>query len=99
MSYACPICGVSLEPASRYPRYVCEDCAGKAVGADGRRLQFSNVDLSGGFEARYVDNGEIHAGHVCWIDGIPCHADEARFGGIVVEVMPVTESGSLPDDG
>lgn len=33
------------------------------------------------------------------IDGISCHADEARFGGIVVEVMPVTGSGSLPDDG
>lgn len=87
MSYACPICGAPLNPVPRYPRHVCQDCASKAVAIDGRSLQFSNTDFSGGFEARYADTGEAYASHACWINGIPCHADEARFGGIVVEVM------------
>lgn len=86
MSYACPICGVSLDPMPRYPCHVCADCASKAVAADGRRLQFSNVDMSGGFAASYADTGETYASHACWIGGIACHADEARFGGIVIEV-------------
>lgn len=86
MSYACPICGTSLEPVPRYPRLVCPHCASKAVAADGRPLQVSNTGFSGGFEARYADTGEPCASHACWINGIPCHADEAHFGGIVVEV-------------
>lgn len=53
MSYACPICGTSLDPVPRYPRHVCQDCASKAVAADGRPLQFSNTDFPGGFEARF----------------------------------------------
>lgn len=86
MSYACPICSASLDPVPRYPCYVWGDCASKAVAADGRQLQFSNVDFSGGFEASYADTDETYASHACWIDGIPCHADEAHFGGIVIEV-------------
>ena len=87
MTYACPICGAALNPSSRYARYVCRDCASRAVAADGRQLEFFNVGLSGGFAARYADTGETYASHACWIDRIPCHADEAHFGGIVIEVM------------
>jgi hypothetical protein len=87
MSHACPICGVPLDSVPRYPRHVCEVCARKAAAADGRSLRFSNVDLSGGFQAHYADTGEVYASHTCWIDGIRCHADEARFGGIVIEVV------------
>ena len=87
MSYACPICLNSLDPIPRYPRYVCMACDSKAVAADGRRLQFSNVGLSGGFAAFYADTGEVYPSHACWIEGIACHAAEARFGGIVIEVM------------
>ena len=94
MSHACPICGIALEPVPRYPRYVCADCAVRAASADGRRLDFSNIDLSGGYAARYADTGEPYDSHACWIDGIRCHADEARFGGIVVEVLP-TPGGPL----
>lgn len=43
MSHACPICAAALEPQSRYPRYVCSDCADRACSADGRPLTFSNV--------------------------------------------------------
>jgi hypothetical protein len=86
MSHACPISGVSFDSIPRYPRHVCEACARKAVAADGRPLRFSNVDFSGGFEARYADTDEAYASHACRIEGICCHADEAHFGGIVIEV-------------
>lgn len=42
--------------------------------------------MSGGFIAGYADNGEEHGQHICYIDGIKCWADEARFGGIVIQI-------------
>ena len=83
----CPICRKAVRPNSRYPRYVCGDCSAKATSADGRPLEFSNVDFSGGFAARYADTGEDYPSHECFIEGAKCHADEARFGGIVIQVV------------
>ena len=88
MSHICPICSVPLEPAARYPRYVCRDCATRAAAADGRLLDFRNASPSGGFVAVYADSGDQYDSQSCWIDGIACHADEARFVGIVIEVLP-----------
>ncbi len=85
MSQACPICGTLLEPQHRYPRYVCGTCASRAGSADGRPLTFSNEGLDGGYVASYTDTGDSYDSHDCWIDGVACHADEARFGGIVIE--------------
>lgn len=81
----CPICSAEVRPSQRYPRYVCNTCADKAASADGRRLVFSNVGMSGGSVARYADTGEKYSGHECFVGGIKCHADGARFGGIVIE--------------
>lgn len=86
-TYACPICSCPLRPNSRYPRYVCGGCVAKAVAPNGRPLSFSNVDATGGYMARYTDSGEEYSGHECQIGGTPCRADEARFGGIVVEAL------------
>ncbi len=86
MSHACPICAAALESESRYPRYVCSSCASRACSADGRPLTFSNAGFDGGYVARYNDTGEPYDGHDCWIDGVACRANEARFGGIVIEV-------------
>lgn len=81
----CPICGTKVRPYERYPRYLCSACAGRAVCEKGRPLSFSNTDLSGGFEACYADTGEPREGHACYVDGVACRADEARFGGIVIQ--------------
>lgn len=84
---ACPICGTAVQPSSRYPRHVCPDCFSEATDRAGRRLDFSNIDLSGGYAAHYSDTGEAYDSHDCWIRGIRCRADEARSGGIVIEAV------------
>lgn len=81
----CPICETEVQYSQRYPLYVCADCFKKAVSADNRPLSFSNLSLSGGFAAYYADTKEIYDSHVCFIDNIECRADEARFGGIVIQ--------------
>ena len=83
----CPICSKPVEPSQRYPRHVCHDCAIKASSQDGRALEFYNESFSGGFIAKYADNRGEYLSHDCYIDGIKCYADEARFGGIVIQVV------------
>jgi transposase-like protein len=81
----CPICSSRVPFSERYPRYVCDACYVRAVDEDGRSLSFSNVSLSGGFAAIYRDTHEERHSHTCYIDNVRCRADEARFGGIVIQ--------------
>lgn len=81
----CLICGAEVLVNLRYPNYVCRSCADKASAADGSKLKFCNESLSGGFLAFYAETNEPYDSHICFIEGIKCRADEARFGGIVVE--------------
>jgi len=43
--------------------------------------------MTGGFIAEYEDTGESYPSHECYVDGIPCYADEGRFGGIVIQPL------------
>lgn len=83
--HECPICGASLPGIERYPRYICSKCVTESVDESGRLLDFDNISLSGGFKSTYRDTGEVRDSHTCFIRGIECYADEAKFGGIVVE--------------
>ena len=83
----CPICHSTFPANPRYPNYVCPTCADKATDAAGRKLEFYNTAAFGGFEAVYADTRETYPSNVCFIDGVQCWADEARFGGIVIEKM------------
>ncbi len=85
--YLCPICSEELEENSRYPNYVCDMCVRKSVSIDNRVLIFNNVNFSGGYSFYYEDSGEEYNSHECFINGTLCYADEARFGGIVVQVV------------
>ena len=85
-NYKCPICSKSLTLYERYPKYVCPECAEKTCDAGGRRVAFQNLDFAGGCGGFYPDTKEKYPSQDCYIDGIPCYADEARFGGIVVQV-------------
>ncbi|MBK9256919.1 MAG: hypothetical protein IPM42_15665 [Saprospiraceae bacterium] len=82
----CPICKTEVRINPRYPKYVCNDCYALSADKDGRKLLFSNRDIGGGFIAHYQDSGEEYKSHACFINGIECIANEARFGGIVVQI-------------
>jgi len=67
----------------------------KASSQDGRALLFYNQSLSGGFVAQYADTREIYLSHTCYINGVKCYADEAHFGGIVIQVVEHTKPTTL----
>ena len=85
----CPICDATTKALPRYPRRVCSTCTAKASDESGRALEFFNTSIGSGFTAYYADSNqtETHPGHICFIDGIRCYADEARFGGIVIKPL------------
>lgn len=89
-SQPCPICGSAQHFNPRYPRHLCRDCAAQAADESGRLLKFCNVSFSGGFQAAYADTGETRESHICFVRGIRCWADEAYFGGIVIQPQDVT---------
>lgn len=84
----CPLCGQARPEFARYPQAVCSACAAKASSADGRPLRFENESLSGGLKASYADDGRSYASLECFIGGVPCRAEQARFGGVVIQVLP-----------
>lgn len=81
----CPICAVPVNVNLRYPNYVCSSCFSKATDINGRKLNFYNTSIGGGYLAQYADTQEEYPKHICYINQIKCWADEARFGGIVIQ--------------
>ena len=91
-THACPICGRPAIHQERYPRSVCDACRDRTVDRTGLRVAGSNIDMSGGFVAYYVDHSRVRCEEVtrtgqCWIDGHEAVMGEARFGGIVVQAV------------
>jgi hypothetical protein len=88
----CPICHTEVRAYTRYPEYLCKDCARRAVDVGGRPLEIYNTSLFGGFEASYADDHTpaeaVTRDHIVFVDGVRCLADEARFGGIVIRAVP-----------
>ena len=85
-THPCPICSKPTPHQERYPLSVCSNCFNKASDRTSRKLSFFNTDMSGGYEAIVKETGEKYQSHTCYIDEVECYADEARFGGIVIEV-------------
>jgi hypothetical protein len=86
-SHHCPACGTPLPAMTRYPWYICALCRERITDADGRRLEFANTSVSGGFAWRRAGEREYHEarGYLGLLDGRPVRVSEARFGGIVAE--------------
>lgn len=90
----CANCSKSVSYYGRYPKYICQECASKdAYDKDGNILEFSNLGISGGFKATTKNKqGEIIKENRtdqfcdCIIDGKLFFAQEARFGGIVIQL-------------
>lgn len=84
--YCCPICKKGLVRSLSYPNYVCHICVANAVDENGRRIRFANQSTERGLVAYYADTGEIRKSNICYISGVRCSTEEARFGGIVVRI-------------
>jgi hypothetical protein len=93
-THPCPISGTPTPHLDRYPASVCAECQERATDRGGRRIVGYNEGLSGGLIVFYADStsgpqteiaGEVLDTGRCWIDGIECTIQEARFGGVVVQ--------------
>jgi hypothetical protein len=88
----CPICHALTRFNPRYPDHLCGSCASRAVDEQGRALVFYNESISGGFMAKYADDGspatKVSKSHIAYVGHLKVLADEARFGGIVVVPVP-----------
>jgi len=86
--FPCPTCQLPHRTTPRYPWAVCPSCSKLACDQAGRALKFGNLSVFGGFSAQYADSGENYpGGGTCWVSGVLCEADEARFGGIVIQTV------------
>lgn len=84
--YRCPICRQSIDPNPRYPSYICSECCQRTKSIDGQPLIYTNAGFSGGIVAQYAGTNRQYDNQFCYIDNIKCEAEEARFGGIVIQI-------------
>jgi len=85
METNCPTCTKQITLSQRYPDAVCSECYELTVTENGDKIMFGNESIFGGFMSIVNDKeGTIHE---CYINGKKCYADEARFGGIVIQVV------------
>lgn len=95
----CPICNTVLNFFTpRYPNAICNSCINNNIVLDsaGNQVSHQNIDLSGGFASLHIIGNDtfIRNDHYCWIKGIKLYADEARFGGIVIQTIKESPSAS-----
>jgi len=87
----CPICSKDVRPSLRYANYVCSECVPKATDENGQLVGFVNEDISGGCVGVYIGSQQLYSKTECFINGIKCKAQEARFGGIVIQPINTEE--------
>jgi len=87
MGQACPICDEEVKTNPRHPRYLCRARVGWATDENAEQVHFFQSSPDGRYAARYVATGDDYPSHECCVDGVKCWADEARFGGIIVQVI------------
>ena len=86
-THFCAACGAECRAFARYPWHMCQDCCEQAVDHAGRKLNFANESVGGGFvfSIEGVEGLYACAGVLCKIRGRPVRVQEARFGGVVAE--------------
>ena len=80
----CPICDKNMLYFERYPKMICHECVELATTKNGESIKFYNENNTRGFVS--IVNGVKGKEHECFINNKKCRANEARFGGIVVEL-------------
>ena len=85
--YPCPICSTETLFSQRYPLAVCNYCAQKTATINNDPISYYNTSAFGGFEGINEKTQQKTTESLCYIDGHKCYAQEARFGGIVVQLI------------
>jgi hypothetical protein len=85
--YPCPICSSETMFSQRYPLAVCHKCSNKTATINGDSMSYYNTSPFGGFEGINEKTKIKTTDSLCYIDGHKCYAQEARFGGIVVQLI------------
>lgn len=83
----CPLCKEEVTEVARYPTYVCGTCIDThgTKTIDEKKMEFYNIDYWGGFKSLVEGEVSTVPQHICYINKVKCYADEARFGGIVIQ--------------
>ncbi|MGH1338069.1 MAG: hypothetical protein ACRBFS_18250 [Aureispira sp.] len=88
----CPTCKQSVPYRPRYPKSICASCSAlPIIDEEGLRLSFYNTGLSGGLKIVYQQEGVTlkeetnQLEKLCFLEGTPLLAQEAKFGGIVIQ--------------
>lgn len=83
----CAHCGKPVPLTPRYPRTICDACRALLTDAAGRPVEFFNEDAFGGLIGFYAGTNqqEPYPALECYIGTAQFHAQEGRFGGVVIE--------------
>jgi hypothetical protein len=74
---------------ARYPKYICGDCTELLTDSEGRKVEYFNTELLGhGCQGYYVntEQREKYDSTTCYIKDKIFYAEEAYFGGIVIQL-------------
>lgn len=83
----CSNCKSEVPFNQRYPKYICNSCEMKIHCSEGRKIGFYNEEALGfGCVGYYSDSKEEYPSKTCFIGDREFFAQEARFGGIVLQL-------------
>ena len=85
----CSNCKSPVTYTPRYPKYICHTCTDLLSDASGRKVSFFNPEMVGhGCQGYYTDATppEVYPFNIAYIGKKEFYAQEARFGGIVVQI-------------
>jgi len=88
----CPNCNKQVNVYARYPKYICKDCVKLLTDKSGRLVAYGNeredtISFGHGCQGYYQDNTtENYNSNISYINQSSYEAQEARFGGIVVQL-------------
>ena len=84
----CSNCKTPVRYNPRYSNYICRNCHQLITDKSGRKNSFYNTELLGhGCQGYYLDKEpkEKYNSNLCYIGEKVFYAEEARFGGIVIQ--------------
>ena len=93
---SCPICQNEMFYNPHYPDEVCKSCVGRATDGHGRYVKFYNRNLASGIIGFYADadGKEEYEQTTCYVSKQKCKVKEARFGGVVIELITQKDENS-----